>query len=202
MTEGALSASDAALFGSVVYTFQANRGGVPLTQTEYVELHRLVELFGAEKVLKIMAEISAAGTPLLRVSQVSAFADMEDPLLQQIMALYAQEIEPHQRISPKGREILLALSKEFPDIELWREAIARAVKSNRRRLLTVEKILRQHQQTGSWDPPAKTRKREDGRTKEHQRRPASRETKYDEETLRRTREQESAGEWERPADLF
>jgi hypothetical protein len=186
-------------FGDVVQRLQAARGGSPLRQEDYEALTPLVESHGAPAVLAAIRDAAALGYSPLRVGHLSALLELEDPILRQVMDLYAQEIEPHQRITPKVRESLIGLVDEFPDLAGWREAIGRAVKSNHRRLATVEKILRQHKETGSWDPPSKSRNRQDATTPKPARRA---ETKYDEEELHRIREQEAAGKWERPADLF
>ena len=202
MSQSVLSPSDAAVFGEVIYRLQAARGGSPLRQEDYEALAPLVQAHGAPAVLAAIGDAIALRYSPLRVGHLSALLELEDPLLGQVMALYAQEIEPYQRITPKVRETLIGLVDEFPDLAGWREAIGRAVKSNHRRLATVEKILRQHKETGSWDSPSRSRKRQDATTPKSTRRPASRETKYDEEELRGVREQEDAGKWERPADLL
>ncbi len=202
MSPNALSPSDAAAFGEVIYRLQTARGGSPLRQEDYEALAPLVQAHGAQAVLAAIDNAISLGYSPLRVGHLSALLDLEDPLLGQVMALYSQEIEPHQRITPKVRETLIGLVDEFPDLAGWREAVGRAVKSNHRRLSTVEKILRQHKETGSWDLPSRARKHQDATTAKPARRPASRETKYDEEELRRIREQGKDVEWERPADLF
>jgi hypothetical protein len=202
MSQSVLSPSDAAAFSEVIYRLQAARGGSPLRQEDYEALAPLVQAHGATAVLAAIGDAVTLGYSPLRVGHLSALLELEDPLLSQVMALYAQEIEPHQRITPKVRETLICLVDEFPDLAGWREAIGRAVKSNHRRLATVEKILRQHKETGSWDPPSKSRKRQDASTAKPARRPASRETKYDEEELRRIREEGKKVKWERPTDLF
>jgi ribosomal protein S21 len=202
MILSALSPSDAAAFGEVVHRLQAARGGSPPRQEDFEALASLVESHGAPAVLAAIGDATVLGYSPLRVGHLSALLELEDPILRQVMGLYAQEIEPHQRITPKVRETLIGLVDEFPDLAGWREAVGRAVKSNHRRLASVEKILRQHKETGSWDPPSKSRNRQDATAPKPARRAASRETKYDEEELRRLREQEVAGKWERPTDLF
>ena len=197
-----LSTADAALFGRVVYEFQEARPAAPPNQREYEELRQLVVLFGGELVLRAIRESSASGQPLTRVSQVASRLELEDPLLRQIMVLHAEEIASHQPVTGKLHSLLLNMKEEFPDVELWREAVTRAVKLGRRNLETVDKLLRRHQATGSWDPPSRAQKSKDARAKEPKRRPASRETKYDPEALQRGREGEDPGNWERPTDLL
>ena len=202
MSQSVLSTSDASAYSGVVYRLQTARGGSPLGQEDYETLAQLVQAHGAPAVVAAIDDAVSLGYSPLRVGHLLAILEQQDPLLRQVMALYAQEIEPYQRITPKVRETLIALVDEYPDLAGWREAIGRAVKSNHRRLSTVEKILRQHRDSGSWDPPSKVRKRQDATAAKPARRAASRETKYDEEELRRKREQDGNGAWERPADLL
>ena len=197
-----LSAADAALFGCVVFEFQEARPAAPASQREFEELRQLVSLYGGDLVLRAIREVPASGQPLSRVSQIAALLELEDPLLRQIMALHAGEIAPHQPITGRLHSLLLNMKEEFPDIELWREAVTRAVRSGHRNLEAVDKLLRRHQATGGWDPPSRARKSDHARAKEPKRRPASRETKYDAEALERGSKSEDPAKWERPSDLI
>lgn len=202
MSTTQLSPADAALLGQVLFEFQQARPEPPLSQREYEELQRLVGAYGADLVLKAVGEAAGSGLRLARVGQVASRLELEDPLLRQIMALHAEEIAAHQPVTGKIRGLLLSMKEEFPDIELWREAVARAAALGRPNLQTVDKLLRRHQETGSWDPPSRARKSDNARAKEPKRRPASRETKYDPEALKRGIQSEEPGKWERPTDLL
>lgn len=199
--ELSLTPQDAARFAQVVQAFLQASGRTALSQDDYLTLHDLVARHGVAATLKAIAEaqtLSRHGP--LRPGHISAILEQRDPLLAQVMALYSQEIEPGQPITPLVREQLIALVDEFPYLEWWQEAIRRAVKCGRRRLSTVERILRDYQETGSWE--RKTQRVTHVTTHKPARRPPSRETKYDEETLRRIREADKGADWSLPPDVF
>jgi hypothetical protein len=203
MSEGALSAGDAAAFGQVVQAFVDARAGRPAGQRELTDLQRLVADWGADAVQKAVDEVAASGVPLSSVGQVAALLEQDDPVLRQVVRLYVEEVAPHQRITPRVRDLLVAMKCEFPETQQWQEAVSRAVAANRRSLASVDALLRRHRDTGSWDAAPRQRKRDHGRSKESTRGPASRETKYPEAAGGQQSAAEGAGEkWKVPEGLF
>lgn len=201
MSDDALSAADAAAFGEVVQTFAAARGGRPPVQREMLELQRLVAEWGVGAVQEAIDELASSGLPTSSVGQVAALLEQDDPEMRQVVRLYVEEVAPHQRITPRVRDLLVAMKCEFPDTQLWQEAVSRAVAANRRSLAAVDALLRRHRDTGSWESAPRQVKR-DGRRKAPKRGAASRETKYPAD-----HEPEPAGGstnegWERPKDLI
>ncbi len=202
MTIAHLSGEDVRRFSELVQGYLAARGSVSASDQELEALGQLVGEYHAARVLEAIADAAALNPGRVTVDQLSAWLELHVPLLEQVMALYAQEIEPYQRITPKIRDQLIALVAEFPHLDWWQEAIDRAVSSNNRKLSTVHKILRDFQETGSWERPVPSRRPTDGTTRKPARRPASRETKYDEDELERIREAERNVVVKIPKDVF
>ena len=193
---------EAARFAQVVQDYQAARGGVATSDQEYRALANLVTVHGVDSVRQAMAEARDLGNTPLRLDRLSAILGQIDPLLAQVMALYTQEIEPTHPITPLVREQMIALVDEFPDLDWWQEGFRRMVKSGSRNLRRVVAILRERQETGSWERPAPARRPADDAARKPGRRPASRETKYAEEDLKRAREEDEGAVWQLPDDVF
>lgn len=205
-----LSAEDASNFPKVLQAYLAANGNA--SDDEKAELLDMVWRHTADLVRQTI--IQAAGPVTIR--QLRTDLDLKDPLLAQVVRLCEHEriIEPRD-IGTYIHQMLAELVDEFNDFEWWWEAILRAVKSNKRRLSTVERILRDHQETGSWEPPWKQKvlERQRGKASKARRGPQERGVqeirgtqerrgtlRWDEEEIARRRAQLPPEEWGEPPD--
>jgi hypothetical protein len=111
------------------------------------------------------------------------------------------EAEQFGRITPAFREQIIEMVREFPRLIDWQEAISVAVKINKRRLKTVETILKNKTAPPSV-PEATGEIAHAGPaiTAPGRKRTARRASDYSEEELHAAREAERGKEWSRPAD--
>ncbi len=112
----------------------------------------------------------------------------------------ALEAERFGSITPAFREQLMEMAREWPRLSDWQEAISLAVKINKRRLKTVETILK-----NKTAPPAPLANgdRHDARTATPapgRRRPARRQSEWTADELRAGREADRDKDWAPPPD--
>ena len=108
------------------------------------------------------------------------------------------EAERFGQMTPAFREQIVTLTREWPKLSDWQEAITSAVNFNSRRLSTVEKNLKRAagapgMQSDGDKPNARTTAPQQGR-----RRSARRASEYSETELKAIRESEDDSEWVPP----
>jgi hypothetical protein len=147
-----LSAAEASQFTRVLQVYRAAGGGT--SDGEMRALLALVRRYTAERVHQVIAQAATQGP--LTIGQLQTVLSLEDPLLAQVVHLCETEhIAPVAADrTPLVSQMLTELVDEFDDLTWWQEAVRRAVRCNRRRLSTVERILRDRQETGSWERKA------------------------------------------------
>lgn len=146
-----LSAAEASQFTRVLQAYRAASGEI--SDDAMRELLALARRYTAERVHQAIAQ--AAGQGPVTSERLQAVLSLEDPLLAQVVCLCEVErIAPVATArTPLVSQMLIELVDEFDDFDWWQEAVRRAVAANKRRLSTVERILRDRRETGSWEPP-------------------------------------------------
>lgn len=194
------SSEDATRLAAVVQAYQEARGDGPADDQELRSLAALVKRFGHAAVCQAIARGGEEGGAV-SVERLEEMLEANASAFQQVWGLLTAEriVEP----TPLQQREVAALVEQFPTLEDWREAVRRAkAYSPRAGLSLVRKILQDHAASGSWEKPAKAPTPRRGGPGWPPRRSPSRETKYDEETLRRLREQDRGADWSLPPDLF
>ncbi len=208
-----LSAAEASQFTRVLQDYQAVGGGT--SDGEMRALLALVRRYTAERVRQAIAQAAAQGP--LTSERLQTVLSLEDPLLAQVVRLCETErIAPVATArTPLVSQMLTELVDEFDDLTWWQEAVRRAVAANKRRLSTVERILRDRRETGSWEPPweQKAAEKQRGKASKARRGPAERGPAqarrpseergvphWDADELARRRAQLPQEEWDEPPD--
>lgn len=143
-----------------------------------LEVGKVQQLVSPEYVKSVLLRWRSEGH-IPGVQTVTESAPATDDLLVKVMALYQQEIEMAQPLTPAIRDHLLALTEEFRDLDKWTRAFAKAAEYNRRSLRYVEGVLRE-----KGKKPASTTRRS---TKSRRQRGAKREGVWTEEELEAAR---------------
>jgi len=187
-----LSAEDASNFSKVIQEYlKANR---EISDGEMRALLALARRHTAERVRQAIARAATQGP--VTIGQLQTVLNLEDPLLARVVRLCEDE-----RIIEKGltnwsyaHQELNKLVDEFDDFDWWQEAVHRAAADNKRRLRTVERILRDRRETGSWEPPWEQKEAEKQRGKTGQAKRGSQERGTQE--IRRTQEKRGTIRWD------
>jgi hypothetical protein len=208
-----LSAAEASQFTRLLQAYPAASGQI--SDDEMQALLALVHRYTAERVRQAIAQAAEQGP--VSIERLQTVLNLEDPLLAQVVRLCeAERIEPVTTArTPLVSQMLAELVDEFADLYWWQEAVRRAVAANRRRLSTVERILRDYQETGSWEPPWEQKAAEKQRGKAGKARRGSPERgtaqarrpseergtpHWDADELARRRAQLPQEEWDEPPD--
>jgi hypothetical protein len=143
-----LPASERAAFDHLLRHYpRAKREG---EDSEVWGLFRLWQTYGFA-CLNNSLQGAHAATDLSEVNRIC--------LLDEITKVYEQEVG---RLTPGLHEELARLASDFPSLTAWREAFRIAIKLNKRRLSTVETILRNQRQKAMEEvtrPAARPRRR-------------------------------------------
>ncbi len=208
-----LSAAEAGQFTRVLQAYRAAGGE---TSDEALRaLLALVRRYTAERVHLAIAQVAEQGP--VTSERLQTVLSLEDPLLAQVVRLCETErIAPVSTArTPLASQMLIELVDEFDDFDWWQEAVRRAVAANKRRLSTVERILRDRQETGSWEPPweQKAAEKQRGKASKARRGPAERGTAqarrpseergvphWDADEIARRRAQLPQEKWDEPPD--
>jgi hypothetical protein len=115
------------------------------------------------------------------------------------------ESERFGPITPNFREQLVEMAREWPRLSDWQQAVSIAVRINRRRLQTVETILKDKATPDKSTAPVpepngdRTHERSTA-SAQSRKRPARRKSEWTEEELRAGREADRGQEWAPPPD--
>jgi len=208
-----LSAAEASQFTRVLQAYQA--AGGEISDEAMRALLALVRRYTAERVHQAIAQAAAQGP--VNIELLQTVLSLEDPLLAQVVHLCETERIAPVAIArtPLVSQMLIELVDEFDDFNWWQEAVRRAVAANKRRLSTVERILRDRQETGSWEPPweQKAAEKQRGKASKARRGPPERGIaqarrpseergvpRWDADELARRRAQLPPEEWDKPPD--
>jgi hypothetical protein len=208
-----LSAAEASQFTRVLQAYRA--AGGETSDGEMRALLALVRRYTAERVHQVIAQTATQGP--LTIERLQTVLSLEDPLLAQVVHLCETErIAPVAAArTPLVSQMLTELVDEFDDLTWWQEAVRRAVAANKRRLSTVERILRDRRETGSWEPPweQKAAEKQRGKASKARRGPPERGVqeirgtqerrgtlRWDEGEIARRRAQLPPEEWVEPPD--
>ncbi len=103
-----------------------------------LEVGKVQQLVSPEYVESVLIRWQSEGR-IPGAPEAAESSPVTDPLLVRVVVLYEQEIGP---LTPQVRDQLLALTKEFRDLDKWRRAFGEGAKSNARNLRYVEAVLR------------------------------------------------------------
>jgi hypothetical protein len=103
-------------------------------------------------------------------------------------------------VTPNFREQVIDMAGRWPKLIDWQNAISIAVKINRRRLQTVETILKNNNAPPVAEGQGETNNARSPAPAQGRKRAARRQSEYDEEELRAVREADRGKEWTRPSD--
>jgi len=102
------------------------------------ETGKVQQLISPEYIESILMRWRSEG----RIPNATAATEsppLTDTLLAHVVTMYEQEVGS---LTPQARDQLLSLTKEFRDVDEWRQAFAEAARSNARNLRYVEAVLR------------------------------------------------------------
>ena len=184
-----LSAAEASQFTRVLQAYRAAGGNAG----EDEKLARLAQRYTIELVRQA---IDQAKYGPVNIERLQTELERNDPLFAKVVDICVKErIEPVA--TGLNRDVgkdLANLLDEFDNLEWWQEAVRRAARCNRRRLSTVERILRDRQETGSWEPPweQKAAEKQRGKAGKGGQGPQERGT----QEIRRTQEKRGTIRWD------
>jgi len=173
------------------YLFALAEAKIHIGQDDMViwQLYHLWRTYGFRRLHNAFQSPLAAGS-LDEISQSCLVGAVTEML----------ESERFGAITPSFREQIIELTREWPRLSDWQEAISLAVKLNKRRLQTVQTILRNKTATPAVAPFGD---RSNGGTPvpaQRRKRPGRRQSEWTDEELRAGREADSNKEWTPPPE--
>jgi hypothetical protein len=110
------------------------------------------------------------------------------------------DVERIGPITPSFRDQVVEMAKEWPKLIDWKNAVDMAVKLNKRRLKTVETILKNNNAPPVVQGQGDSQNARATTPAQGSKRPARRQSEYSEEERQAAREADRGKEWTRPAD--